>query len=90
MDRYPLPVLDLDENVEGGRRLALEDRLLGAPAARLLVGEGDALDATQEVVQGRVHEQVLERLAMGGLRGAPKTETTAQWPVAALKFRAEA
>ena len=31
------PVLDLDHDVEGRRRLALQDRLLGAAAARLFV-----------------------------------------------------
>ena len=66
VDGDPLAVLDLDDHVERRRRLALEDALLGAPAARLLVAEGHALDAADEVGQGRVEHQVVEVVAVGG------------------------
>ena len=66
MNRDPIAVLNLDQHVKCGRRLPLEHRLLGAAPPRLLVGEGHALDAAQEVVERRVHEQVLERLTVRG------------------------
>ena len=64
MDRHALAILDLDDDVEGGRRLALEDALLGPPPARLLVAEGDALDPADEVGQGRIEHQVVEVVAV--------------------------
>ena len=66
VDRDPLAVLDLDDDVEGRRRLALEDALLRPPPARLLVAEGHALDPADEVGQGRVEHQVVEVVAVGG------------------------
>ena len=66
MDGNALAVLDLDDHVERGRRLALEDALLGAPATRLLVAEGHALDAADEVRQRRVQHEVVEVVAVGG------------------------
>ena len=56
---------DLDHHVEGRRRLALQDRLLRAAPARLLVAEGDRLDAADQVGEGRVQHQVFERVAVG-------------------------
>ena len=38
-----LPVLDLDDHVESGGRLALQHRLLGAPEPGFLVAEGHGL-----------------------------------------------
>ena len=64
MDGDPLAIDDLDDDVEGRRRLALEDALLGPPPARLLVAEGDALDPADEVGQGRVEHQVVEVVAV--------------------------
>ena len=64
VDRHPLAVLDLDDDVERRRRLALEHALLRPPAARLLVAEGHALDAADEVGQGRVEHQVVEVVAV--------------------------
>jgi hypothetical protein len=43
VDGDPLAVLDLDDHVEGRRRLSLEDALLRPPPTRLLVAEGHAL-----------------------------------------------
>ena len=60
VDRHAVALLDLHEDVEGGRRLALEHGLLGPAAARLLVGEGDRLDAAEQVVEGGVDQQVVE------------------------------
>ena len=65
VDRDPLAIDDLDDDVEGRRRLALEDALLGPPPARLLVAEGDALDPADQVGQGRVEHQVVEVVAVG-------------------------
>ena len=64
VDGDPLAVDDLDDDVEGRRRLALEDALLGPPPARLLVAEGDALDPADQVGQGRVEHQVVEVVAV--------------------------
>ena len=66
VDRDAVAVLDLDQHVERRRRLPLEHRLLRSTAAGLLVGKGHALDAAEQVVEGRVDEQVLERLAVRG------------------------
>ena len=44
---HPIPVLDLDQDIERRRCLALEDRLLRAAAARLLIRKRDALDAPE-------------------------------------------
>ena len=64
VDGDAVAVLDLDQDVECRRGLALEDRLLCAAPASLLVRQGHALDAAQQVVEGRVDKQVLERLAV--------------------------
>ena len=64
VDRDPLAVLDLDDHVERRRRLALEHALLRPPPARLLVAEGDALDAADQVGQRRVEHQVVEVVAV--------------------------
>jgi len=66
MDGQTITVMNLDEYVEGGRRLAFEYGLLSSATARLLVGEGDGLDAAQQIVQGGVDQQVLEGIAMRG------------------------
>src|SRR5581483_2847564 len=66
VDGDALPALDLDDDVEGRRRLALEDRLLRAAAARFLIAERDRLDAADEVGQRRVQHQVFQ---LGAVRG---------------------
>ena len=63
---HALAFLDLDEDVEGGRGFAFEHGLLGAAAAGLLVGQGDGIDAADQVGEGWVHEQVFEGIAVGG------------------------
>ena len=65
MDGQALPVLDLDQHVERGRRLALEHRFLRAAPAGLLIAQGDALDAAHQIGQRRVHHQVVQRVAVG-------------------------
>ena len=64
VDEHLLAVLDLDDDVEGRRRLPLQDALLGPAAAGLLVAEGHALDAADEVGQRRVEHQVVEVVAV--------------------------
>ena len=64
VDRHPVAILDLHHDVERGRRLALEDALLRAAAARLLVAERHGLDAADEVGQRRVEHQVVEAVAV--------------------------
>jgi hypothetical protein len=66
VDRHVAPVLDLDDDVERRRRLALEHRLLGAASTRLFVAQRDALDPADQIRQRRIHHQVLERVAVGG------------------------
>ena len=58
--------LDLDQHVEGRGRPPLEHGLLSAAAARLFVGERHRLDPADQVGQGRVEHQVLERIAVRG------------------------
>ncbi len=64
MNGDAVAVLDLDKHVERRRSLALEDRLLRPSPARLLVRQGHALDAAEQVVEGGVDQKVLERLAV--------------------------
>src|SRR3984893_16589079 len=59
-------LLDLDQYVERRRRLAFEHRLLRSATARLLVREGDGLDATHQVVERRVDQEVVEIRAVRG------------------------
>src|SRR5438876_7811266 len=64
MDGQTIAVVNFNEHVERRWRLAFEHRLLRSAAARLLVGERDGLDAPQQIVQGRVDQQVLQRIAV--------------------------
>ena len=66
VDREPVAILNLDQHVERRRRLALEHGLARAAAARFLIGERHGGDAAHQVGEGRVHQQVLERLAVRG------------------------
>ena len=66
MDGEPIAVMDLDEDVERRRRLALEDGLLGTTASGLFIRKGHGLDAAQQVVERRVDEQVFQRVAVRG------------------------
>ncbi len=64
MDHEPLPVLHLYQDVEGGQGTPLQNGLLGATAARLLVRERDGLDAADEVGQGGIQKQVVQCIAV--------------------------
>ena len=56
---------DLDDYLESGRRFALQNGLLRAALLGLLIGKRDGLDAADEVRQGRVHQQIFQRIAVG-------------------------
>mmetsp|Transcript_10904 Transcript_10904/g.32684 ORF Transcript_10904/g.32684 Transcript_10904/m.32684 type:complete len:323 (-) Transcript_10904:435-1403(-) len=58
--RRPLP--HLNHQRERGRRLALQHALLGSPRPRLLITEGDTGDASDEVRQRGVFDEVLQEL----------------------------
>ena len=62
IDRDALVGLDLDEDLERRWRLALEDALLRAAAAGLLVAERHRLDAADEVAERWVEHEVFERV----------------------------
>jgi hypothetical protein len=64
VDRDPLAVLDLDDHIEGRRRLALEYALLRPPPPRLLVTERHALDPADQIRQRGVEHQVVEVVAV--------------------------
>ncbi len=66
MDGQAIAVVNLDEHIEGGGRLAFEHGLLRPAASRLLIREGHGLNAAEEVVEGWVDEQVLQRVAVRG------------------------
>ena len=66
VDHDPLAVLDLHDDVEGRRRLTLQDALLRSPPARLVVPEGHALDPADQVRERRVEHQVVEVVAVRG------------------------
>ena len=58
VDQHPLAVLDLDDDVERRRGLALQHALLGAAAAGLFVAERDALDPADEIGRASCRERV--------------------------------
>ncbi len=66
VNREAIAIVDLDDDVEGRRRLPLEHRLARAAAACLFVGERHRADAADEVGERRVHQQVLQRLPVRG------------------------
>jgi len=47
--RHAVPVLDLQDDIEGGRSFALENGLLRSAPSRLFVAQGHRLDATYQV-----------------------------------------
>ncbi len=65
VDRHAVTILDLDDHVEGGRRLALQHALLRPAAAGLVIAQRHALDPADEVGQGRVQHEVVEVVAVG-------------------------
>jgi hypothetical protein len=56
--------LDLDQHVEGRRGASFEDRLLRAAPARLFIRQGHRFDATDQVAQRRVEQQVVQGLTV--------------------------
>ena len=64
VDREPVAILNLDDDVEGRRLFALEHGFARAAPARFFIGEGDGTDPAQQVGQRRVHQQVVQRLAV--------------------------
>ncbi len=63
--QHVVALLDLHQHFEGGWGAAFEHGLLRAAAAGFLVGQGDQLDAADQVGQGGVEQQVIERAAVG-------------------------
>ncbi len=66
VDGNAIAILDLHDDVECRRGLALQHRLLRPSPPCLVVAERDRLDAADEVGQGRIHHQVVEVVAVGG------------------------
>ena len=66
MNRDFIAIDDFDHDIEGRRRLALENRFLGAATSRFFVRQGNRLDAADQVGEGRVHHQVFEFVAVCG------------------------
>ena len=64
MHGQAVALLNFNKDVERRRRLALQNGLAGAAAARFLVGEGDGLDAADEVGEGGIAGEVFERVAV--------------------------
>ena len=65
VDCQAFPALNLHHHVEGGRRLALQHRLLRSAIARFLVAQRNGLDSPHQVRQRGVHNQVVQRVAVG-------------------------
>src|SRR6266571_509559 len=57
--------LNFDEHIKRRRCLALQDGLLGTASPGLLVRQGDGLNPTHEVGEGRIPQQVVEGIPMG-------------------------
>ena len=60
------PVLYLDQYVESGRSATFQDRLLRPAAARLDVSQRNRLDAAHQIRESRVHDQIVQRIAVSG------------------------
>ena len=65
MHGQPVPALYLHKDVEGGRRSALEDRLLCAAATCLVVSQRDRMHTSDQVGERRIRDEVLEGVPMG-------------------------
>ena len=61
-----IPVLNLDHDVEGRGRLSLQDGFLSAASFCLLIAQSNRLNPTDKVTQGRIHDQVVQRVSMSG------------------------
>eukprot|EP00976_Prorocentrum_cordatum_P014755 295383-Prorocentrum_minimum.AAC.2 len=59
-------VAHLQQEREGGGRLALQNRLAGAAEPGLVVAEGDGVHPPDQVGEGRVLDEVLENLPVRG------------------------
>src|SRR5262249_54271248 len=64
IDRETVFVLYLDEYVECWRGFPFEHCLLRASSASFLIRQSDRLNAADQVRQGRVNHQVLERVSV--------------------------
>ena len=64
--RQPVLLLNLDDDLKCGRRLAFQHRLLGSPPAGLLVAQRHRLYPPDEIAQGGVLEEVVEGVAVRG------------------------
>src|SRR6266436_5538124 len=61
-----LPALLFDHHVESRWRFTFQDTLLRMASACLFIPEGDGLDASYEVGERRVHQQITERVTVSG------------------------
>ena len=66
VNRHPLAILDLDQDIKSGRRPPFQHRFLRAAASGLLVAQCHALDPTHQVGQRWIDQQVLQGFAVRG------------------------
>ena len=66
MHKNVVAINDLHDHIEGWWRLALQHALLRAASACLIVTEGNALNAADQVGERWVQHQVVEAVAVGG------------------------
>ena len=66
MDIHFVPVLDFHHHIKSRGRFPFQDAFLRAAETGLLVAQGYGLDAAYQVGQGRVHNQVIQGVAVGG------------------------
>ncbi len=57
---------DLHHAIKGRRQASLTDCLLCPAQARLIVAQGDGVHATDEIRKGRVQQQVIQTVPVGG------------------------
>ena len=66
VDGQAVPAVNFHHHIESRRPLAFQHALLRAAVARLLVAQGNRLNAADEVGQGGVHNEVIQGVAVGG------------------------
>ena len=91
MDRQFVDLDDLDDHIEGRRRLALQDRFLGAALLRFFIRERYRLNAADEIRERRVHQQVFEAVAVrradeldAALGDCPRGERFRSTPISSM------
>jgi hypothetical protein len=65
MNSQPLPVLNLNQDIECWRSAAFKYSLLGSAAAGFFIRQGDAFNTANQIGQGWIEQQVFDVITVG-------------------------